>query len=221
MKKIKTVFRIAREGDGLALPEVLPETAWVLDGIGVATVKIDGTACMVRDGVLYRRLDRRLADRFVRLFRNGRIAEPEIHMFKPAPTGWEACEDAPDRKTGHWPGWCPVGDRPDGVHHREAFADAGAWLPDGTYELVGPAVSSTRYGRLPDGGFGRLHESRKNRYGLARHELWRHGAIVVEVERSYEGIRAWLAANDHEGLVFHASDGRMAKIRRKDFGLEW
>jgi hypothetical protein len=39
---------------------------------------------------------------------------------------------------------------------------------------------------------------------------WREG---------FDGLRAWLAERDIEGLVFHHSDGRMAKIRKADFGL--
>jgi hypothetical protein len=83
--------------------------------------------------------------------------------------------------------------------HRQAF---DADLPDGTYELVGPKVQS-------------------NRYGLDTHQLWRHGSVIVEVERTREALIEWLATHDEEGLVFHHPDGSMAKIRRKDFGLRW
>ncbi len=118
---------------------------------------------------------------------------------KTPPEGWEPCEPAPDPATGHWPGWFPVGDDPSGKWHREAF---DATLPDGTYELVGPKIQG-------------------DRYKLERHELWRHGADVVEVERTREALVDWLTRHEQEGLVFHHSDGRMAKLRRKDFGIEW
>jgi hypothetical protein len=119
---------------------------------------------------------------------------------KTPPNGWIACEDAPDPVTGHWPGWLAVEDHdPSTKWHREAF-DAN--LPDGTYELVGPKVQS-------------------NRYGLDRHELWRHGSVVVEVTRTREALLEWLTRHEEEGLVFHHPDGRLAKLRRKDFDLNW
>lgn len=41
MKKIKTVFKIDRE-TGLATNEVMPGAEWVLEGQGVATLKVEG-----------------------------------------------------------------------------------------------------------------------------------------------------------------------------------
>lgn len=119
---------------------------------------------------------------------------------KTAPDGWVPCEPAPDPVTGHWPGWLPVDPTdPANRWHVEAFEDG---LPNGTYELVGPKVQG-------------------NRYNLNRHALWLHGSVEVHVERTRDALMAWLAANDGEGLVFHHPDGRMAKLRRKDFGIKW
>lgn len=178
MKKMKTVFvmdystrpqRITRE----------VQVQWVLDGEGVATIKVDGTSCMVRDGKLFRRYD--------------------VKKGRSIPEGFEPCEEAPDATTGHYPGWVPVTEDPADKWHREAWDGS---LADGTYELVGPKIQ---------GG----------RYGFDRHTLVRHGAEVVEVERTFEALRSWLEEHEVEGLVFHHPDGRMAKLRRKDFGLEW
>ena len=105
----------------------------------------------------------------------------------------------------HWPGWVPVSaTAPEDRWHREALqAPAEPLLEGHTYELVGPALS-------------------KNPYGLSQHVLWRHGRDVVEVpDRRFEALARFLAERDIEGLVFHHPDGRMAKIRRKDFGLFW
>ena len=119
---------------------------------------------------------------------------------KATPEGFVPCEDAPDPVTGHWPGWLPVDfSDPACRWHVEAFVEG---LPDGTFELVGPKVNG-------------------NRQKLNRHELWRHGSKVVEVERTREAMIKWLTENDAEGLVFHHEDGRMAKVRRKDFGIKW
>ncbi len=177
MKKMKTVFVIDRT-TRRATEEV--QVQWVLDGEGVATIKHDGTSCMIEGGVLHARFDAKHG--------------------KTPPEGWVACEPAPDPVTGHWPGWLPVGaGDPATKWHRQAF---DADLPDGTYELVGPKVQS-------------------NRYGLDTHQLWRHGSVIVEVERTREALIEWLATHDEEGLVFHHPDGRMAKLRRKDFGIRW
>lgn len=178
MQKMKTVFVIDRE-TRKATDEVQVE--WVINGEGTATIKHDGTSCMVRDGKLFKRYDAK----------NG----------KSAPEGAIPCEPAPDPKTGHWPHWVEVDPAdPASRWHAEAFA--GGHFEDGTYELVGPKVQG-------------------NRYGLTRHELWKHGSVVVEVERTLEALVDWLRANNHEGLVFHHPDGRMAKVRRKDFGIRW
>lgn len=116
------------------------------------------------------------------------------------PEGFEPCGE-PDPVTGHNPGWVPVTDAPENRFHIEAFGNGD--FEDGTYELVGPKIQ-------------------KNRYNLSRHELWKHGSVVVEdAPRDYDGLREWLNTNIGEGLVFHHPDGRMAKVRRKDFKISW
>ncbi len=61
MKKIPTIF--VRDWDGtigppparFVLNEPHPDCEWVFAGEGVPRQKIDGTACLVRDGRLYKR----------------------------------------------------------------------------------------------------------------------------------------------------------------------
>lgn len=114
---------------------------------------------------------------------------------KQPPIGFIPADD-PDPVTGHWPGWLPVGDGPDDRWHREAF-DAN--LPDGTYELCGPKVQG-------------------NPEGCPTHTLIRHGVTVITgCPRDYPGIRTYLETAGIEGIVWHHSDGRMVKIKRKDF----
>jgi hypothetical protein len=77
-------------------------------------------------------------------------------------------------------------------------------LPDGTYELVGPKV-----------------QGNKDHYGhhcLVSHE---RAAQQVDAPRNFEDLKGWLATHNMEGLVWHHADGRMAKIKRRDFGLKW
>ena len=41
-----------------------------------------------------------------------------------------------------------------------------------------------------------------------------------DVPRTFDGLREWLHDRDIEGLVFHHPDGRMAKIKLRDFGMK-
>lgn len=178
MKKIKTVFVIGRN-TRRATEEV--QEHWVIDGEGTATIKVDGTSCLVKNGELYKRYDAKHG--------------------KTPPEGFVPAEEAPDVNTGHWPGWVKVSDAaPEDKWHREAFVAGN--FEDGTYELVGPKVQG-------------------NKYGKTAHELVRHGSVVVEVARTRADLIKWLEDNHGEGIVFHHEDGRMAKLRRKDFGLRW
>ena len=183
MQSIPTLF--VRDAKGRATAEVAPGCEWAIAGEGIATVKIDGSACMVRGGRLFKRL----------AVRDGSVA----------PAGWESCHGAGAFESGH--GWIPVGDRPEGRWHREASLDG---LEDGTYELVGPKIQ-------------------RNPYGLEAHILVRHGAALFPVfdmgtprnMSDIDFVRYALADVVCEGIVWHHTDGRMVKIKRRDFGIRW
>jgi hypothetical protein len=116
-----------------------------------------------------------------------------------APEGFEYADF--DSETGKTVGWVPVGDSPEDRWHRAAFAEERRW-PDGTYELIGPKVQG-------------------NPEGSAGYQLIQHGMIAEDdVPRTFEGLKAWFAGKDIEGIVFHHPDGRMAKIKLRDFGLK-
>lgn len=117
---------------------------------------------------------------------------------KTPPAGFVAAQE-PDATTGHWPGWVPVGDGPEDRWHRAAFKGDE---PDGTYELVGPKVQGN-----PD--------------RFADHTLVRHGGLrLPDAPRTFDAICAYLAERNIEGIVWHHPDGRMVKIKTKDFGLK-
>ena len=181
MKKIISLFKCDYEGTRLVYNEVIPGAEWVIEGEGIATEKIDGTCCMIRNGLLYKRYD--------------------VKKGKQRPTNFESAQE-PDPVTGHWPGWIPVGNGPEDKWHREAFIEV-KW-PDGTYELIGPKVQG-------------------NPYRKTEHALLKHGAIVISPEppRDFDGLKAWLAEHKIEGIVWHHADGRMVKIKRRNFGLSW
>lgn len=124
----------------------------------------------------------------------------ELKPGRSAPAGFLPAQQADD-VTGELPGWVPVGDGPEDAYHREAFArlDAG---DDGTYELIGPKVN--------------LNLERAATHCLVRHD----GYPLNDVPRDYAGLREYLAKRDIEGVVWHHPDGRMAKIKGKDFGFK-
>ena len=194
MKKIPSVFVRDRDGDKLYTEQVTPGCEWVLAGEGIATLKWDGTACMVRDGVLYKRYDRR--------GKGGKT--------KPEPLGWIACDEAPDPMTGHWPGWMPVGPGPEDRWHRAAF-ERYSMLFGRTYELVGPKVNGNPH---------RLERHCLWMHGdyCLREEIGRSRSGVLSL---VSGARDWMRHADAEGIVFHHPDGRMAKATRRGFGMEW
>lgn len=183
MKKIPTIFVRDMAARPVRLrPEWKPGCEWVRDGDGLATVKIDGSCCLVRAGVLYKRR--------------------ELKPGQEAPEGFEVADV--DDDTGKTVGWVMVGNGPDDIYHREALLPMVATIADGTYELVGPKVQG-------------------NTLGLKAHRLVRHGfaEIIEEVPRTFDGLQEYLQTFYGEGVVWHHPDGRMAKIKRRDFGLPW
>lgn len=109
-----------------------------------------------------------------------------------------------DDETGKTVGWVPVGSGPEDRWHREAFMRlATPTVEDGTYELCGPHVQG-------------------NPEGLPEDDLIKHSGAQSfgVVPTDFQGLREWLAERDIEGLVWHHPDGRMAKIKKRDFGLK-
>ena len=195
MKKIPTVF--IRDWAGTlgpparyVLDEPHPDCGWVFAGEGFPTRKIDGTCCLVEGGKLFKRHE----------VKPGKLSPPDFRLV------------AVDDETQKQVGWVPVGDGPEDKWHRAAWEhetdgngfDPDWTLPDGTYELVGPHVQG-------------------NPEGISFDYLWSHDDCDIREEdappRDYAGLDQWLADHDVEGVVWHHPDGRMAKIKGKDFGV--
>jgi len=180
MKKIPTMFERDWNGDrSRVVNQVHPGCEWVLAGEGIATKKLDGTCCLIRDGQIYKRRELRKGDA--------------------VPPGFEVADQ--DEETGKTVGWVLCSDGPEDRWHLEAFDHAG-FPRDGTYELLGPKVQG-------------------NPEGWDHHVLIEHGAMQYAegvVPRTFDGLAAWLSTQPIEGIVFHHPDGRMAKIKLKDFG---
>ncbi len=125
-------------------------------------------------------------------------ARREVKKGKPAPDGFEALGTDPE--TGKTIGWEPVGSSSFAKYHAEALANPYQRRPVGTYELIGPKVNGN-----PEGAEG--HE-------LVRHE---DAEILGDAPRDFDGLASWLHAHSYEGIVWHHPDGRMAKIKKRDF----
>ncbi len=123
---------------------------------------------------------------------------------KTAPKDFEATTE-PDEVTGKVEGWVHVGDGKEDRWHMEAFKGG---RPDGTYELCGPKVQGNPE-RCPE------------------HVLIPHGYRKLEQTifsdilpgRDFISLREYLGSHDIEGIVFHHPDGRMAKVKGRDFGI--
>ena len=195
MKKIPTLFeRIYENHKVVGITEnVHHGMEWVLDGEGIATVKYDGSCCAIIDGVFYKRYDAKKGK-------------------KPPEGAIPCCE--PDPITGHWPHWVKVDrNNPGDKWFVVAYENTAAWsneghaLPDGTYEAIGEHFQGDPYGM-------------KNVPGQ-EDILVRHGWQIVDVDRSFDGIKNYLNEHAIEGIVFWKDEEPMCKIKRSDFGFEW
>lgn len=121
MHKIPTIFIRDFTNNGKITRDWHPDCFAVRDGLTTATVKYDGSCCMIRDGRLYKRY--------------------ELQPGRAAPAGFESSGE-PDSVTGRQTGWLVVGMGPDDQWHREALDTITdrSTLADGTYELCGPKV---------------------------------------------------------------------------------
>lgn len=123
----------------------------------------------------------------------------EVKKGKKPPEGFRPATDV-DPQTGKQQGWITVGDGSQDAYHREAF-ESLADKADGTYELCGPKIQG-------------------NPEHCESHVLIPHGSVVLDAPRTFAGLKSWLADQDIEGIVWHHPDGRMVKIKAKDFGIK-
>ena len=198
MKNIPTLFE--RDDKGALDPhKIHPNAQWVLSvDLARATKKYDGTACRLKRG--------RLSKRFVR------------ERCGASPQGWIPAQNSAD-DNNTWPGWTPITPDPADDCFREAKKNSDP-TQEGTYELCGPTING-------------------NPEGLKEHKLIKHGdknlsdfpryekpkgntprEIGIATKAFYDQIEEYLKTHDIEGVVFYHRDAtRMAKIKKKDFGL--
>ena len=118
---------------------------------------------------------------------------------KTPPAGAIPCCD-PDPFTGHWPHWVKLD--PNNPSDKWFFKAMKGNAKDGTYEAIGKHFNGNPYGLECDGAVP-------------------HGTAFVEVERTFEGVKAFLEEHLMEGLVFWLDGEPVCKIKRTDFGFMW
>jgi hypothetical protein len=202
MQKIPTLFVRDPENRKMVLPQVTPGCEWAVAGEGTATRKFDGLCVRIEElqSGLYAWVRRSVKDG----------AEPP-ERFQPV---------AHDDATGKTWGWEPATQSGQFKWVAEALANHeadGDVLTEGTYELVGPRQQG-------------------NPEGYADHRLVRHGIEIFDyepfanqgyaaddpilVEAAFAACRAYLQHPEMasiEGIVWHHPDGRMAKLKVRDF----
>ena len=218
MKKIPTVF--VREFSGHKITAIKPEfTSKEVEEaflFGTPTLKVDGAACMLKDGKLYRRFDFGKAKKVP-------VDRPVIF-----------CQEKPDEITGHFPAWllCSHSDPADKWFFKAYEHYFSEWEPtaqfpslNGTYEAIGPHFQGNPY---------HLEEDTLHRHGSieldgyfplddAHREVLR---IVGELPNkqyvhSFEGVKEFLKDNCCEGIVYWYKGKPVCKIKRTDFGFKW
>lgn len=133
---------------------------------GVATLKVDGTACLVKDGKLYCRYDAK--------------------GNKPIPEGAIPCCEK-DPITGHQPCWVLAESNPQAYKYQiEAFnvnKDYG-FVEDGTYEAIGPKIQKNPY---------KLARHHLYKHGSTELEVERTREAVIKFleKNNIEGIVFW------------------------------
>ena len=187
MRKIPTLFRRDPNDMRRVLPELTPGCEWVLAGEGVATRKYDGTCLMLDTDGVW-------------------WARREVKPGKGTPDGFVALET--DETTGKTVGWEPV--------EQSSFAKLFAAMErpgfPGTYELVGPKVN---------GNPERLDRHRLILHAIAQPAPAAELRLVgLDAATALERLGPWLidlAGYGWEGVVWHHPDGRMAKLKARDF----
>ena len=210
MKKIPTLFERVYENHKIVdiLPNVTKGMEWVLEGKGIATLKVDGSCCAIINGEFYKRYDAKRG--------------------KPIPEGAIKCHEEPDPITGHLPCWMKVDEnKPEDKWFMEAYKNA---IDDGKIETTNSGLASGKisehrefvYPKMQDGTYEAIGvHFQGNPYNLRSDTIVKHGTIIINVERTFDGIKKYLSDHYIEGIVFWLDGEPRCKIKRSDFGFEW
>lgn len=126
-------------------------------------------------------------------------ARREVKPGKDAPPHFVLADYDPE--TGKTVGWEPAGQSGFAKFIDEAV-NAHPLLTPGTYELIGPKIQG-------------------NPEGVETHQLVAHATAerypAMNCPKGYDELRSALTALSWEGIVWHHPDGRMVKLKRRDF----
>lgn len=129
----------------------------------------------------------------------------ELKAGRTAPPDFELADH--DETTGKSMGWVQVGWGSEDKYFREAIIEGDnpddTHFPDGTYELLGPKVQG--------------NPENTSKHFFQKHD---HAQQYPDVPVEFNALREWLIGKNIEGIVWHHPDGRMVKIKKKDFGLK-
>ena len=193
VKKIPTLFKVRWTDGGAVDDEVIEGMEWVLRGEGEATEKVDGAACAIIDGALYRRYD------------------ANVKKGRKPPLEGIPCQEAADPVTGHWPFWVKVEDsiRSD-AHFVRAYVNSPWCRDDGTYEAVGVHFQGNPYGLdddfLEPHGRIKIRDLTRTYEGicdwLEKHEVegivfWKDGEPKCKIKRKNFGFE-WPVKGESE-----------------------
>jgi hypothetical protein len=214
----------------------------VLEAQGIPTEKVDGTPCMVKDGRLLKRQDRRPSEAGTAKFT---AYEKSLTEWQAAPNGnrpqmvWDLGEDwrpPPD-------GWIPA-DAPGDAAHWVGWLACSATKPDDKWHLSALTADHSHAHLLVQRGSiiqvedvplqqleGMTFELigpkvQGNLYGLPAHCLMRHGSIrfTTPPPTTIPELRVWFESDLDgavEGIVWHSAEHGMVKVHRHHLGLPW
>lgn len=191
MKKIPTLFK--REFEGHKIINVLPELSD--ESLRWVLEKRKGTATIKWDGSCCAIIDGEFYVRY------------DAKNGKPVPEGAIKCQEEADPITGHLPCWLPYDENNPGQKwYGEAEKNVGYLSTQTAYYRTYEAIGKHFNG---------------NPYNLDYDTLIPHGIDVIDVPRTFEGIRDYLKDHYIEGIVFWLDGEPKCKIKRSDFGFEW
>lgn len=181
-----------REFEGHNIVNILPELSD--ESLGWV-LNGEGTATVKIDGACCAIIDGQLYKRY------------DAKNGKPIPEGAIKCQEDADPVTGHLPCWVKVDiNDPADKWFIEAEKNVNyintQLVEFRTYEAVGKHFNG-------------------NPYNLDYDTLIPHGEEIIEVERTFEGIKKYLEENYIEGIVFWKDGEPKCKIKRSDFGFQW
>lgn len=191
MKKIPTLFE--RIFDGHRIVDITPNVYAGMEWV----LNGDGIATVKWDGspcAILENAEKQMAF-YIRY---------DIKEGKPIPANAILCNDKPDPTTGHFPCWVPCdAEDPSNKWFLKALENTDIdHSISHTYEAIGKHFNG-------------------NPYNMDNDILVMHGNDVIEVPRTFDGIREYLRDNYIEGIVFWKDGEPQCKIKRTDFGFSW